>query len=150
MELRPEFVMLDIDVGSSTQALELIAGRLLKEGMVTPDYPAAILKREEEFCTGLKFDEMGIALPHTYPEYVIKPCIAIGVLRNPVTFRSMGMPDVPCDVEMIFMLGVTDAEAQLNFLKLLMSALRSSGKLRALKTCKTENELAELFKTYFA
>jgi len=149
LELRPEFVLPDVGAESNIQAIELLAGKLLNEGMVKPGFLPAILKREEEYCTGLAFPEMGIAIPHTDAEYVIRPCIAIASLKKPVMFQSMGMPDVPCEVEMVFMLGITEPEKQLNFLQTLMKVFQTEGRLLALKKCKTPEELEELFKSYF-
>jgi len=150
MELRPAFVLLDLEADTNMQALEQLSDRLLEAGMVKSTFRSAILKREEEYCTGLAFPEMGVALPHTDKEHVISPCIAIGVLRSPVTFQSMGMPEIPCDVDMIFMLAITDPEAQLNFLQAFMQTFQEPGKLRALKACKTAEELTTVFKSYFA
>lgn len=149
MDLRPEFVMLDICADNRTQALEQLANTLLQEGMVKPDFPSAIVEREEEYCTGLAFEEMGIAIPHTTPNHVINPCIAIGVPTRPITFRSMGTPNIPCETEMIFMLAITDPDMQLDFLQTFMHILQTPGRLRDLKACKTQENLTSLFKSYF-
>lgn len=150
MELRPAFVLLDLEADSNMQVLTALSDRLFEEGMVKSTFRSAILKREEEYCTGLAFPEMGIALPHTDKDHVISPCIAIGVLRKPVTFQSMGMPEIPCETEMVFMLAIKDPEAQLNFLQTCMQIFQEPGKLSALKACKTAEELTTLFKSYFA
>lgn len=149
MEIRPEFVILDLEADNDKDAIEKLANRLLQEGMVKPGYVPAILKREEDYSTGLKFEDMGIAIPHTDVEHVIKPCLAIGVLRRPVVFASMGMPEIPCEVEMVIPLGVVDPETQLDFLKTLMQIFQAKGKLKALQACKTPEETVELFKSYF-
>lgn len=149
MEIRPEFVLLDIDTDSSAGAIGMLANRLLEEKMVNPGFLPAILKREEDYCTGLAFPEMGIAIPHTDPEHVVKPCIAIGVLRRPVVFGSMGTPDTPCEVEMVFMLGINQPETQLDFLKTLMTTFQTPGRLPALKSAATPGELVEIFKSFF-
>jgi mannitol/fructose-specific phosphotransferase system IIA component (Ntr-type) len=61
----------------------------------------------------------------------------------------MGMPDIPCDVEMVFMLAIADPNAQLDFFRTLMRIFQISGKLRALKGCEASEELVELFASYF-
>lgn len=149
MEVRPEFVILDLDAQTNTEALEKLAQRLLDNDVVKPGFIPAILKREEDYCTGLAFAEMGIALPHTDAEHVKKPCVGIASLRKAVTFQSMGMPNVPCEVEMLFMLGITEPETQLKFLTTLMVTFQTAGRLNALKACKTPEKLTELFKSYF-
>ena len=149
MELRPDFVLLDLQAGSNTEVLEKMASRLLEEGMVKSSFQSAILKREEEHCTGLAFADMGVAIPHTDPVHVITPCLAIAALKNAVDFQSMGMPDVPCKTEMVFMLAITDPDTQLGFLQALMQIFSEPGRLPALKACKTAEELTQLFKSYF-
>jgi len=149
MEVRPELILLNIDANDSMQAVEKLADKLLREGMVKPGYIPAILKREEEFCTGLTFDEMSIAIPHTDAEHVNIPCIGIATMLHPVAFGSMGMPEVTCEVEMLFMLAITDPKSQLDFLKTIMKVFQTPGRLRDLKACSTAEALAELFKSYF-
>ena len=149
MHFSSDNVILDMEAGSNTEAIEQLAQRLLENEMVKPSFPSAILKREEEYCTGLTFEEMCIALPHTDAEHVLHPCIAVGTLKHPVTFQSMGEPEVPCEVEMVFMLAIKEPQAQLELLQTLMQAFQGPGRLPALKACKTPVELIELFKTYF-
>ncbi len=45
------------------QAVDILANKLLEEGIVKPSYIPAVKKREIEFCTGLQFEDMGIANP---------------------------------------------------------------------------------------
>jgi len=92
---------------------------------------------------------MSVANQHTDPAHVIMPCIAIAALREPVTFRSMGRPNVPCEVEMVFLLAITDPDTQVGFLTALIQAFREPGRLPALKACKTAEELTALFQSYF-
>ena len=148
MDLRPEFVVIDLEADSNLPAIEILATRLLREEVVKPSFVSAVMQREEEYCTGITFPEMGIAIPHTFAEHVIDPCIGIATLKEAVTFQSMGMPDIPCNVEMLFMLGITDPETQLDFLKILMRTFQTAGRLKALKATKSPEELVGLFKSY--
>ena len=148
MDLRPEFVLIDVKADSNLSAIEILANRLLQEGVVKSSFVPAVMQREEEYCTGLTFPEMGIAIPHTFPEHVIDPCIGIATLKKAVTFQSMGMPDEPCEAEMLFMLGITDPDTQLGFLQTLMRTFQTEGRLKALKATKCPQELVELFKSY--
>ncbi len=149
MELRPEYVILDLDAKTNLEVLGLLAQKLLDNDAVKPEFIPAVLKREENYCTGIKFAEMSIALPHTDAEHVKRPCVGIASLRNTVTFQHMGMPNVPCEVEMVFMLGVTDPDLQLKFLTTLMGTFQTEGRLSALKACETPEKLIEMFKSYF-
>lgn len=149
MEILPDFVMLDIVAESNIDAVAQLAQNLQSKGAVKPGFVPAIIKREEEFCTGLAFEEMGIAIPHTDADHVNSPCIAVGVLDKPVTFQSMGMPDVPCEVEMLIMLGITSPHTQLDFLKTLMQVFQTPGRLKLLKESTSREALVETFKSFF-
>ena len=149
MTLRPAFVLIDLEAETNTDVLAALAGRLFEEGMVKDTFQAAILKREADYCTGLAFEEMGVAIPHTDPEHVNEACVAIAALKKPVQFQSMGMPEVPCETELVFMLAITDPNKQISFLQALMQTFGEPGKLKALKACTTSEELAELFRSYF-
>ena len=148
MDLRPEFVLIDVEADSNLSAIEILAKRLLREGVVKPSFVSAVMQREEEYCTGLTFPEMGIAIPHTFTEHVVVPCMGIASLKKAVIFQSMGMPDVPCEAEMLFMLGITDPDKQLDFLQTLMRTFQISGRLKSLKATKCPVELVDLFKSY--
>ena len=148
MDLRPEFVLIDVEADSNIQAIDVLAKRLLEEGVVKPSFVSAVKEREEEYCTGLTFPEMGIAIPHTFTEHVIVPCMGIATLKNTVIFQSMGMPDIPCEVEMLFMLGITDPDTQIDFLQTLMRTFQTAGRLKELKATKCPKELVDLFKSY--
>lgn len=149
MQLRPEFVMLNLEAGTNMQAIESLANNLAAEGVVKESFTGAILKREADYCTGLAFEEMGIAIPHTDAEHVNEASIGIAVLNKPVTFQSMGMPDIPCEVEMLFMLAIKEPELQLEFLQELMNIFGTKDRLINLKNCKTPQELTKTFKSYF-
>jgi len=69
MTLRPAFVLIDLEADTNTEVLEALSDCLLAEGMVKDTFRAAILQREADYCTGLAFEEMGVAIPHTDPEH---------------------------------------------------------------------------------
>jgi PTS system galactitol-specific IIA component len=76
-----------------------------------------VLKREEEFPTGLPTQGMAIALPHTEAQHVRQSCMAVGILENPVLFRVMGSPDQEIPVRGVFLLAIADRDSQVLALK---------------------------------
>ena len=149
MTIKPAYCAMDIDAATDLEAIEILAKNLVAAGAVKESFIPAIIKREREYCTGLLFDDMGIAIPHTDAEHVNEASVAIGVLKNPIMFQSMGMPDIPCKVEMLFMLAIKEPHSQLKFLQTLMQTFQTPGRLTALKACKTAQEATELFQSYF-
>lgn len=144
-----DIVLLDVEAGSDQEALDILARKLHSAGIVKESYIEAVKAREIEYCTGLQFEEMGIAIPHTDAEHVNKGAIGIAILKNPVAFKSMGMPDIPVDVEIVFMMAIKEPEKQLEFLQKLMKMFQTEGRLKSLKACTRQEEVASKFESFF-
>lgn len=149
MRIDAKLVVMDIDAETDQKALDILGGCLFDEGIVKKSYLPAVKLREEQYCTGLQFEEMGVAIPHTDAEHVNEGAIGIGVLKHPITFKSMGMPDVPVEVELMFMMAIKEAHTQIEFLQALMTIFQEEGRLKALKACKSAEEVVETFKSFF-
>ena len=48
--------------------------------------------------------------------HVNRQAIAIGVLKKPVSFCHMGMPEVPVETEMMFMMAIEKPDSQVEWL----------------------------------
>lgn len=149
MRVDENLVMIDIEASTDKEALDILGKKLLEQGVVKESYLPAVQAREVEYCTGLQFEEMGIAIPHTDTEHVNEGAIGIGILKKPVTFQSMGMPDVPVEVEIMFMMAMKEAHTQIEFLQALMTIFQTEGRLKALKNCKTSKEVSDTFQSFF-
>ena len=55
-------------------------------------------EREKVFSTGLNFEEMGIAIPHTDSIHVNRQAIAVGILKEPVKILSYGYAGRICEM----------------------------------------------------
>ena len=147
MYVAPELVILDLEAADDQEAIDKLAHKMFDEGIVKESFIPAVKQREKDYCTGLQFEEMGVAVPHTMPEHVNKAAVAIAVLKKPVEFCAMGMPDDKVPAELMFMLAIREAHAQLEFLQALMMAFQKPGVLKSLKACATPEELVEKFRT---
>jgi len=141
-------VLLDIDAATDEEAIDAVAAVMVREGLVKTSYPEAVKAREKEYATGLELLDMGIAIPHTVPEYVHKAAMALGILKNPVSFACMGEPDKRIPVEIIIMLSIVEPHAQLTVLQKLLTVFQAEGKLSRLKGCRTPKEAADMFTGY--
>lgn len=147
--ISPELVLMGIEADTDQEAIEILARHLYGKGIVKESYIEAVKAREKVFSTGLGFEEMGIAIPHTDSEHVNQQAIAIGILKKPVHFCHMGMPEVPVEAEMMFMMAIEKPDSQVEFLSKMMEIFQTEGRLPALKACATEEEVAARFKGYF-
>ncbi|WP_196593536.1 PTS sugar transporter subunit IIA [Pectinatus sottacetonis] len=139
-------LFIDLDAESDMDAIKKMAVNFNKEGVVKKSFIGAVLEREKKFCTGLQFDEAGIAIPHTDVQHVNLPAISIAVLKKPLVFREMGMPDTKINVEIVFMLAIKTAHGQVEFLQTLMTAFQKKGILKSLIKSESKIELLNKFK----
>ena len=75
-------IYLDVKEENYKDILKKIGDILYKKGYVKESYTKSLLNREEMSPTGLPLSPWSIAIPHTDPEHVIKPCIIIFKLKN--------------------------------------------------------------------
>ncbi|GEQ50134.1 PTS sugar transporter subunit IIA [Tetragenococcus koreensis] len=114
------------------EALTFFANQFVASGLTKAEFPEKILEREEKFPTGIGFEEVGIAIPHSDPEYVIKEQIGIMTLEKPLLFKRIEDKSKEIEVSMIFMLALKEPDGHLKVLQDLMSLLQNK---------KTVNEL---------
>lgn len=130
---------------SQEQLLDRLSADLFKTGYVTEGFSAAVKQRESKYPTGLPTHPIAIAIPHTDPEFVTRPGIAVAKLNAPVTFREMGSNDRYVEAAIIFVLCLPDGKSQLATLQKLMTAVSQPEKLARLDQALTEEQLfAEL------
>lgn len=143
MQFDEKLVILNLAATTDLEAIERLACAMQKVGVVKESFISAIQEREKVYATGLELEEMGIAIPHTDAEHVNVPSMALGILEKPVQFCGMGEPDKKVPVEIIFMLGIKEAHAQLTVLQALLKVFQREGKLAELKACTTNQQAVE-------
>lgn len=136
-----------LDTTTDLESLEQLSSLLLANTMVKPSFTQAVKNRELEYPTGLPFESIGVAIPHTDSEHVITQSLAIGILKNPVKFRVMGgdLEDY-VEVQIIFMLAIKEAHQQLQFLQALMNLLQDNKQLSNLLTLSDSEKIISHFK----
>lgn len=128
------YIIAKISSRDRGEVMHLMANELLKEGYVKDSYEDAILEREKNYPTGLPTGEIGIAIPHTDSEHVIKEGMMLGILENPVEFNLMGgADDDVVQTQIIFMLAVKNKEDQLEMLQKLVEMFQDTNKLKSLQ-----------------
>ncbi len=143
--LKEELIFIDIEARDREEAIEKMAKELYKKGYVKESYINAILDREKVFPTGLPTEEVGVAIPHTDAIHVNKSAMAIGVLKNPVSFQMMGMPEENVNVNIIFMMALDEPKSQIEMLQKLMSIFQEKSLLLRMRQAKTKEEIMQVF-----
>jgi len=144
-----DYIFMNFEAQNDMDVIEKMAKNLNERGVVKDSFIPAILEREKKFCTGLQFDEVGIAIPHTDTQHVNIPAISIAVLKKPLIFQGMGMPGTKVNVEIVFMLALKEAHSHMDFLQTLVTEFQSEGVLKNLIHSKSKAELLNKFEMLF-
>ncbi len=119
-------VAAQLQVSTAADVIEHLAEMFVRQGYVKPSYAAAAIEREKTSPTGLPTPGVGTAIPHAGTEHTLKPGIAIGTLATPVQFGELGDPDSLIDVSVVFLLSVTEPEAQVHLLRSIMEVYKDA------------------------
>jgi PTS system galactitol-specific IIA component len=141
--LNEELVLLDYEAKNKEELLKGLASILHERGYVKESYIDGVLEREKVFPTGLNTEGIKVALPHTDAKHVNKAAILFAKLKEPVTFKEMGLSGNDVEAKMIFMMAVKNPEEQVKCLGNLMSILSKKEMLISLYECTNKSELME-------
>lgn len=142
--LNPELIEIDAEAEGKEEIIKKLANLLISKGYAKESYLEAILERERIFPTGLPTEGVGVAIPHADIKHVIKPAIAVAILKNPVQFNVMGNPEEKVSVKIIFMLAITDPNVQLKLLQDLMEVFQNKELLLKLAVSKDVDTVLKL------
>lgn len=139
-----ELIIPDIEAVSYEEVLKVLSESLYRKGYVKEGFYEKLLERERDFPTGLPVEgDVKAAIPHASPEYVKKSTIAVGILKNPVTFIEMGSRDRFVECRIVFLLAIKDSNKHLELLKRLMDFFVNSGNLERIVKARDRKEILE-------
>ena len=142
--LTDSLICRDIEASSYQDVMQVVGGKLTDAGYVKESYVDALITRERSFPTGIDMNGVGVAIPHTNPEHVKQPGIAIGVLRRPVSFFQMGTTDVQVSVRLVFVLAVTNPNAHIGTLQRIIQVIQDTKVLKAIIAAADAAEIIQI------
>ncbi len=145
LKIDEDLVTLDYDAKDRQQVLRELGTRVLAKGYIDEVFIPKLLEREEEFPTGLE-TVYPIAIPHV-GGHCMQSFLALAVLKNPVVFYAMDGTGKELDIQIVFMFGITNPNAQVEVLKKFILAFREEGNLLKLQQIQDKTEILELLKT---
>jgi galactitol PTS system EIIA component len=143
--LAPEAVCLGLDVASGAEAIAVLADRLLRLGKVKESYGPAVVERERTMPTGLPLGAINVAVPHTDPEHVLAPALAVATLASPVDFGSMDDPDEQIPGRVVVAMALTDKNAQLDMLQRIAGFIQNEDALQSLARATVPAQAVAIF-----
>lgn len=145
-EFDERVIQTGVEAETSAEALKKIGAVLVETGYVKESYIDAIIEREKNFPTGLPTGENGVAIPHTDVCHVIRPMIAVGILKKPVLFKNMGDHNQEVPVKIVFMLAMNNCDNQVKLLSAFMGNLQDQNLLDGLANAENAQCVAALMK----
>ncbi|CAN7268370.1 PTS sugar transporter subunit IIA [Phyllobacterium sp. LjRoot231] len=139
--IKPENVILELDVSSKAQALQAMSASASEFVVVPADTILnALQKREKLGSTGIG---QGVAIPHTRIAGIGRPVAMVARLKESIDFESIdGKP-----VDIVFLLLTPDEEPNkhLNVLACFSRKLRTPGVLEQMRAAKSVASLYSCF-----
>ena len=143
----PEAIVLGVDTDSREAVIRLLAEKLQAAGYVKDSFADAVLAREASMPTGLPLGHaVNVAVPHTDPEHVLKPGIALATLKKPVAFANMEDPDEPVEVGLVFLMALNDKDRQIEMLQEIMATIQSEEAIAGLMQASSVYDVAAVLK----
>lgn len=125
--------------------LNSISDYLTLNGYVTPEFKQEILKRENQFPTGLVTKSINVSIPHSETEYILKEGIIIVIPSKKIGFNRMDNPDELIEVEVSFILLLNEKNKHIAVLQQLAELLQWEG-LYKIKHCGSKEDVEQLLK----
>lgn len=146
----PGAAIVGLEADDAPAALRALSARLREIGAVTDSFEAAVLRREERQPTGLP-TLVPAAIPHTDPQHVLTPGLAIAIPRDPVAFGEIGSSgERTIWAELIVMLVLSDAHSQLIALQDLVARLQEPDGMRELLAATDDADLERRAREWLA
>lgn len=117
---------------------------LYDQNYVTETFLEAITDREKQFPTGLHTAYFDVAIPHTDPEHIQMPFIAVVRPESPVAFKEMGNLDGNVHAHLIFVIGFKESKNQLLILQKLMQMFSDE---KIMNMCLTTSNVVDIYNT---
>ncbi len=154
-QVRPNYkidetlIKVNLRAGNWEGVLREMGTTLFEQGYVRDTYIKGLIDRETEFPTGIATDSIGVAIPHTEAGHVIKTTVAVAVLDKSVPFSLMGSEEGRVDVDIVFMLAITNPDNHLLFLQKLMGIFQKKEVLLGIKNADRPEVIAEILNKEF-
>ncbi|WLR46620.1 PTS sugar transporter subunit IIA [Halobacillus litoralis] len=131
-----------------TEALTEIGNVMIAKGYANNDYVEGLLKREEEFATGIPVEAAGVAIPHTDASFVKDNKIGLMIPKHPINFGIMGGDGEEVAVQLIILLGFADSQNHLSALQKVIESIQDPSFIEKLVSVESADEAYSCLEEY--
>ena len=146
---KPELVFFDMECKDREDFFNQLHDKLDAMGYIQDTWYEGITTREKNYPTVLLCGAAEIAIPHTDPQHLKKPYIAIIKPKTPVRFEHMAGVDDDVDAELIINLGVLRDGGQVAVLQNLMNIFMDKEKTADILAQTTQQGMIDAITKYF-
>ncbi len=145
MNFYGDLIYLNRDFSDREEMFNEIGTVLIEKGMVKPVYIEEILKREENFPTGIDLGYMQVAMPHVEAKYVNDNAVFIVTTKKGIEFEN-AEDDGMVNSKIIFGLIVKDSDKHLDFLMKLVELYQKEDVLKKIYDSEDVEEVMTILK----
>lgn len=146
IQIVEECILPHMKVSSKEDVIRQLSEQMQKKGFVKAEYKDAVLIREDKYPTGLLLGKRNVAIPHTEPQYVNIPCIAIATLQDKVMFRRMDASDESVDIDVVLLLALKEGHAHMEMLSCIIGMCQDESFIEKLLQAQEKNEIIHIVK----
>lgn len=143
-----DLIFLNATPSNYTQALTELGDSMIAKGYANSNYVEGLLKREEEFATGIPTETAGVAIPHTDASFVKDNKIGLMVPEHPVNFGVMGGDGEEVAVRLIILLGFADSQNHLSALQKVIESIQDPDFIGKLVSVESTDEAYACLEEY--
>ena len=144
--LDKKYVFLHKDFASKEEAFHFINEILLENNYVTEEYLTKVLERENTFPTGMKLEEMNVAIPHIDSKYILKENLFVITSKKGIEFSNAENNGEKLNVSIIFGLLIKEHNTHISFLVKLIELFQQNDKLEQILESSDEDEVINILK----
>jgi len=133
------------NIKTKEEAISYLAKHLQKQGYVNENYELATIKRENIYPTALPTKPIGVAVPHSETENVIKQAVVLGITDNLIEFSEMGNDESKVNVGIIFLLALKGENNHLNYLRNIVNYCKVDDNVSRLYNAESKDVAQKIF-----
>lgn len=139
-----ELCLFHVTPENQAQLFKEMYNQLHSATCVKESFLEGIATREAEYPTGLEFNGIGFAIPHTDSVYVNQSQICFASLDTPIIFQDMTDKSHTIEVSLVFMLAMAIPHEQVEALQNLMALFTNTQKVKKLQKLSSKKEFIKL------
>ena len=144
-----DLIEINLEAVDNKEVIEKLSKILLEKNLVKSNYKDEVLKREDNFPTGLNSGYIRFAIPHTEAKFVNKTAMAVAVLKDTVSFNKMENKNENLDVKLVFLLAVNDPNNQVKVLQKLMGGMQNKELVDTIINSRSKEEILDIIDREF-